>query len=50
MATGTFVAFIVTGIIVVVAVVGGIWLEARLPGAQDQRRSPPGLLGQEFSG
>ena len=46
MTTGTFLAFIVTGIIVLVAIVGGIWLETRLPGPQDQRRSPPGLLGQ----
>ena len=46
MTTGTLLAFIVTGIIVLVAVAGGIWLETRLPGAQGQRRSPPGLLGQ----
>jgi hypothetical protein len=46
MTTGTVLAFIVTGIIVLVAVVGGIWLETRLPGAPGQRRSPPGLLGQ----
>jgi hypothetical protein len=46
MTTGTLLAFIVTGIIVLVAIVGGIWLETRLPGPHDQRRSPPGLLGQ----
>ena len=39
MTTGTLLAFIVTGIIVLVAIVGGIWLETRLPGPQDQRRS-----------
>jgi hypothetical protein len=31
MTTGTLLAFIVTGIIVLVAIVGGIWLETRLP-------------------
>jgi hypothetical protein len=46
MTTGTLLAFIVTGIIVLVAIVGGIWLETRLLGPHDQRRSPPGLLGQ----
>jgi hypothetical protein len=42
MTTGTLLAFVVTGIIVLVAIVGGIWLETRLPGPHDRRRSPPG--------
>jgi hypothetical protein len=46
MTTGTVLTFVVTGIIVLVAVVGGIWMETRLPGAEGQRRSPPGLRGQ----
>jgi hypothetical protein len=46
MTTGTLLAFIVTGITVLVAIVGGIWLETRLPGPQDQRRSPPRLPSQ----
>ena len=41
MTTGTVLAFIFTGIVVLVAIVVGIWLEARLPVPQPQHTGPP---------
>jgi len=41
MTTGTVVAFIVTGAIMLVAIVGGIWLETLMPGPQQQRLGLP---------
>jgi len=40
MTTGTTLAFIVTSTIVLVAVVGGIWLEAWMPDQQQRRLGP----------
>jgi hypothetical protein len=44
MTTGTVLAFIFTGSIVPVAIVSGIWLEARLPAPQPPHTGPPGHL------
>jgi hypothetical protein len=41
MTTGTVLAFIFTGITVPVAIVGGIWLEARMTAPRRQRGGPP---------
>jgi hypothetical protein len=41
MTTGTVLAFIFTGITAPVAIVGGIWLEARLPAPQPQHTGSP---------
>jgi hypothetical protein len=41
MTTGTVLAFIFTGITAPVAIVSGIWLEARLPAPQPPHTSPP---------
>ena len=41
MTTGTVLAFILTGITVPVALVGGIWLEQRMPAPQQQRIRAP---------
>ena len=40
MTSGTLLAFATTSIIVLVAIVGGIWLETRMSAPQDQRLSP----------
>ena len=42
MTTGTVLAFIFTGSVVPVAIVSGIWLEARLPALQPPHAGPPG--------
>jgi hypothetical protein len=42
MTTGTVLAFIFTGSVVPVAIVSGIWLEARLPAPQPPHTGPPG--------
>lgn len=39
--TGTVLAFIFTGIAAPVAIVGGIWVEARLPVPQSPHNGPP---------
>lgn len=44
MTSGTVLAFIFTGSIVPVAIVSGIWLEARLPAPQPPHPGPPGHL------
>jgi hypothetical protein len=44
MTSGTVLAFIFTGSIVPVAIVSGIWLEARLPAPQPPHTGPPGHL------
>jgi hypothetical protein len=44
MTTGTVLAFIFTGSTVPVAIVSGIWLEARLPAPQPPHTGPPGHL------
>ncbi len=41
MTTGTVLAFIFTGITALVAIVSGIWLEARLPVPQPQHTGLP---------
>jgi hypothetical protein len=41
MTTGTVLAFIFTGITAPVAIVSGIWLEARMPVPQPQHTGPP---------
>jgi hypothetical protein len=41
MTTGTVLAFIFTGITAPVAIVSGIWLEARMPAPQPQHTGPP---------
>jgi hypothetical protein len=41
MTTGTVLAFIFTGITAPVAIVGGIWLEARMPAPQPQHTGSP---------
>jgi hypothetical protein len=41
MTTGTVLAFIFTGITAPVAIVSGIWLEARMPAAQPPHTGPP---------
>lgn len=49
MTTGTVLAFIVTGAILLMAIVGGIWLETRMPDPQQQRFEPvrqPDLANQ----
>jgi hypothetical protein len=44
MTTGTVLAFLFTGITAPVAIVSGIWLEARMPAPQPQPTgSPPHL-------
>jgi hypothetical protein len=56
MTTGTVLAFIFTGSIVPVAIVSGIWLEARLPAPQPPHtgpsghRRPPGPMGLQAGG
>src|SRR5215470_7545978 len=42
MTTGTVLAFSFTGNIVPLAIVSGIWLEARLPAPQPPHAGPPG--------
>jgi len=40
MTIGTMLAFVFTGVIVLVAIVGGIWLEARMPDPQERLGLP----------
>jgi hypothetical protein len=46
MTTGTVLAFIFTGVTAPVAIVSGIWLEARMPAPQPQPAGPPRRLRQ----
>ena len=50
MTTGTLLAFVFTGSIVPVAIVSGIWLEARLPAPQPSHPGPPGPVGLQVGG
>jgi hypothetical protein len=43
MTTGTVLVFVITGIIVLVAIAGGIWLEARMPDSHERQSAD--LLG-----
>lgn len=38
---GTVLVFVVTGAIVLVAIVGGIWLETRMPDPHEQQTAGP---------
>jgi hypothetical protein len=44
MTTGTVLAFLFTGITAPVAIVSGIWLEARMPAPQPPPSGPPTQL------
>jgi hypothetical protein len=53
MTTGTVLAFIVTSAIMLMAFVGGIWLETQMPDPQQQRFGPvhqPDLAAKAVAG